>query len=485
MTSTFDTGTDAVHRAFLDLERKHGVFDLVKDGVPVWERVRFDVNRQIMRASGHIGQTDDAMTTSLAKRLKRTRFVVDSLTRRNPLCMTPRDVLVWGMARRKRHEDGTWWDIYCDPLYERLDIDYCHVEDPYLGEHKTPSRTKRLGYLDQTTLLSDLSDAIGRPRVRLALATRRTLDEVEASIESEFDVSVPVRSAVEDALRRRRVTKPLYDRLLDRINPRVVVVIKSYGKETFVEACRDRGIPTVELQHGALSEYHLGYSFPGFREKQSFPDYFFSFGDHFSQLADFPTPAENVLSVGYPHLETALAAHEADSSDEYIVFLSQGAIGEELSKVAVAVHESDALNREVVYKLHPAEYNRWRSDYPWLVEAGVHVVEEDPALYDLFASAGAQVGVYSTALYEGLAFGTATFLLDTDRIEFVKDLVESGYATVVKSADELVSALATSISAPSVDRTALFEPDPWEKVDRYLEQLVTSGTIEADSADAG
>jgi hypothetical protein len=33
-------------------------------------------------------------------------------------------------------------------------------------------------------------------------------------------------------------------------------------KQTFVEACQAEGVPVVELQHGVVTNYHMGYSYP-------------------------------------------------------------------------------------------------------------------------------------------------------------------------------------------------------------------------------
>ncbi len=44
---------------------------------------------------------------------------------------------------------------------------------------------------------------------------------------------------------------------------KTVYVVVAYFHQHIVGAARDLGIRVVELQHGAISPFHLGYSYPG------------------------------------------------------------------------------------------------------------------------------------------------------------------------------------------------------------------------------
>lgn len=478
MTLTSPTSESvAVHNRFLALEDEFDLFDITVDNVPIWERVRFKVNRRLMQKMGLIGTADDSESSHRSNQYDRLKTGASAITKKNPFVVPEVDVLVWGSPRRKHRDDGFWWDIYCDHIYDRVVFDYLHIEEPYFGTHKTPAKTSRIAYLDLVTIAEKVGDMVSRPNIQLDSIAHQTLSSLERSLESVFDVSLDVTGLVERMLRRRAVRKPLYEQLLHRLNPSVVLMIQSYGKETFIEVCKENGVRTVELQHGALSKYHFGYHYPGKRTKTTFPEYFYAFGDHFSSLASFPIPSKNIVSIGYPHLETALAkytdkgANKQTSSDDRVLFLSQGTIGRELAKVAVSMNEAQAFTGEIVYKLHPEEYHDWADRYPELIDTDISVIEGDsPSLYELFASATAQVGVYSTTLYEGLAFGLSTYLLHTDRVEFVWDLVEAEWATVVDSADDLIHALSSQRAA-TVDRPELFEPNPWENLVTHLGQI--------------
>jgi len=73
-----------------------------------------------------------------------------------------------------------------------------------------------------------------------------------------------------------------------------------------------------------------------------------------------------------------------------------------------------------MYKLHPGEFSRWKS-YKSLQKLNefknVLIIKDEIPLYELLAMSVLQIGVYSTALYEGVEFGCKTILLDVNGIE--------------------------------------------------------------------
>jgi hypothetical protein len=221
-------------------------------------------------------------------------------------------------------------------------------------------------------------------------------------------------------------------------------LVVSYGKETFIEVCKERDIPVIELQHGIISQYHYGYSFPGFRTKQAFPDHLFTFGEFGHFDAEFPLDDSRLHPIGFPHLEQNYNERSGDLRGDRVLFLSGGSYGKRMSELAVALSEREGCSYNITYKLHPGEYDRWRQEYPWLKAADVEVIGGNGRpLYDLFAESSAQVGVYSTAIYEGLAFGLDTYVLDLAEWPLIPGALEDDRITVVESPDGLASALET------------------------------------------
>ena len=250
-------------------------------------------------------------------------------------------------------------------------------------------------------------------------------------------------------LKSRKSLLPLYIRLFKRLKPKLVFVVVSYNNELIIEACKKLNIPTVELQHGVITPYHLGYAYPEGQLKQLFPDYFFSFGDFWNNSVNFPLPKKQITSIGYSFLEGEKKRFTGQSKNKQLLFISQGAIGDKLSKFA-----SDLINEnvekfgfELIYKLHPGEYNHWKNSYPWLLEASlqskIQVIDDSSSdLYQLMSSSEIVVGVFSTAIFEGLSFGVKTFVLDASGIEYMETLIQEKAVIKISSAKDLIDYLS-------------------------------------------
>lgn len=449
----------------LALELEQEFFDVRVSGVPIWERLRFHVNRTLLQETGITGEAHSSERIDAVSALQKT---ARNFLWRNPLFADEADFLLWGHERRKLSDDGQWRDVYCDPLLDRLDDDVAYLEAPHEERHLTPAKTDDVRYLDYIRYLSLAAEKVVDPTSLLSADERDALSSIEADLRAAFGTAPDVVEMAATHLLHRRVKRPLYDAILRRVDPDVAVVVVSYGRETFIEACRDRGVPTVELQHGTLSRYHLGYSYPGPRTKQAFPDYFLSFGPFWSEVAEFPIADDRIIPVGYPHLESGVARHADASTDADVVFLSQGTIGAELSQFAASYAAANP-ETNVAYKLHPGEYARWREAYPWLADAPL-TVHEDCPLYELLAGADVQVGVYSTALYEGLRFDLETYVVDLPGAAYMTRLIEQGGAELVDDPADITASGETS-TTDGVDVEQMFTPNAAENAVEALTRI--------------
>jgi hypothetical protein len=104
----------------------------------------------------------------------------------------------------------------------------------------------------------------------------------------------------------------------------------------------------------------------------------------------------------------------------------------------------DRTKYEVIYKLHPGEFDRWKSDYPWLSEQSLTLIDHSEVdIHHYLAHANIQIGVYSTAIYEGLGYGLRTFIWKLPEYERMQELLDSKIAELVCNCDELIERLNT------------------------------------------
>lgn len=461
----FSTISDVSTRLF-QVELDHGFFDEYMHEVPIWERIRFDVHNEILVSLDITGQPHADHRISKGTALYK---LCRNLAVKNPLFSDPSELLFWGHERRKRREDGYWMDLFCDPIIEVMNESFTYLEQLHEGTHLTPAVTDNMRYLDFIQYAPHVFRQFGAHKQLLSESDRETLRTMEAAIESVFGTALDLVELGGRELLRRRVRLPLYEAVLRRVNPSVAILVVSYGRETFIEACQRRNIPTIELQHGMISEYDASYAYPGERTKRMFPEYFFSFGEFWDDAVELPLPTENVFPVGYPYIELQRERYSDVPATDKILFSSQGSVGARLSKFAIDFAEAYP-DLEVVYKLHPGEYGRWREDYPWLVDAPLTVLTDEEPLYKLFAESAAQVGVYSTTLYEGLCYNLDTYVVGLPGSEALTPLVDRGGAQFVHTPDELGRSLNRGTDGPA-ETEPFFRSDALKHIEEALNEV--------------
>ena len=455
---------------FEQLEANIDAFDLRVDGIPIWERIRRIVYREINQQKGD-GQAHTNIDDGLNDYIEGVKLWTRNLFRRNPFFTETADVMFVGHPRRKKEDDDYWWDIYCDPIHESCNFDAVHFEKPYLLQHRQPSKTENIRYLDLIHFSGTIQRKLGFHKVELSNNKRQKIEEIEQEIATHFGIQVNIEDIIVDSLQKRRSLLWLYSQLLKRVKPEIVVVVVSYGKETIIEACKNQEIPVVELQHGVIHDRHFGYSYPGSRTKEMFPDYLFTFGDFWKDNVEFPIPNDRVLSVGYPYLEQTKRKYEDVQLKNQILFISQGNIGKKLSKFALKVDQHPEIKHEVVYKLHPGEYDRWMDEYPWLVDADFEVVDNpNRQLYQLFAESKVQIGVGSTAIYEGLCFDLETYVYDCSGSDILEPLVNHEVANRISSINQLIPLLGKKEGDFNCEY--FFSPNASERICNAIESLL-------------
>ena len=98
----------------------------------------------------------------------------------------------------------------------------------------------------------------------------------------------------------------------------------------------------------------------------------------------------------------------------------------------------------------------------------LEIVDTDtPSLYTLLAQSCWQIGVYSTALFEGIALGCQLILVDLPGIEHMAPLLKTGRVQLVKTPEEIQF---TETEGFADLREELFASD-WRSNWRKFEQM--------------
>ncbi len=175
----------------------------------------------------------------------------------------------------------------------------------------------------------------------------------------------------------------------------------AYSTPYFSAAAQDVGMEVCELQHGLITPYHLGYSFPGRPVVPYMPNRLLLLGPYWADAAQFPINTAPLV-IGSHYLEQYRQAAPSKISNRAVV-VSQGVIGQRLFEVA-AIAAEQSPHWEFVFRPHPAEI----SGHLQSPTGGTRICTGKSQSFVrrgrfsvLLASATVQIGVFSTGLLKG------------------------------------------------------------------------------------
>jgi len=418
------------------LEEQYDLFNLEIDGVKVWQSARMQIYYHIAEKL-EILSKPQAVMSRMQKWKVLTGYLKNALMN-HPFGTSSVDCIVFPHPRTKR-VDGREIDIYTDDIVQQLlneQKSVIEIETPYKGKHQRESRVQTY-YDDLLILIRQFARF-----VPLSNVPHETISQITEAMKDKYCIEIDFQHILSMEAKRFKLEYKYYKELFQKINPKTLYLTVSYGKSALICAAKEAGILTIEMQHGTYSCYHLGYSFPiGKRSLSYFPDHFYVWSDFWCNLIDLPLSKEYVLNHGFAYMEKEKKKlSKIKKEDDQVLVLSQGVIGEKIARILLKNIDTFQGYR-IKYKLHPGEYESWQS-YPslkaLLAYENIELIKECD-LYTLMAQSRYQIGVFSTAIYEGISFECVTILLDLPGIEYMEDLLKKNIVMQYREGESLES----------------------------------------------
>lgn len=437
----------SICEVFLSLEQTHQLFSWRVKGVYVWPLMRMPLYYAITKQLGVFGAPHGSSHWK-GRRLSRIWLwlwaSLSFLIKRK----RPTEVLIFDHPR-KVIKGKYSVDIYTESLIEYLCSQHVNLEVYENLSYQNLQRLER-DYPRRYYDLIATSAKMGAKLTKVKLNTQdhSLISHIEGVFKNKLGIHISLKQLVQRVTGEFQIRRWMYLRILRVHRPKLLVVVVSYSHSIapLIDAARSLGIPSIEMQHGTYSRYHLGYHFPKDINHPYFCNSFFSFGSFWLNMAQLPIHESEFKIFGFRHMSEQLKVTQKPLSDrDEVLFLSQGVIGEGLSQYALACAYAH-LPWKLIYKLHPSEYQTWRNDYPKLSQAEqlglIQVIDHAQfSLYELMGRARFQVGVFSTAVYEGLALGCITLLVDLPGLEYMQTLIDQDVAEYIQSHEQLIHRL--------------------------------------------
>lgn len=397
----------------------------------------------------------------------------------------PRHITVCGFSGHQSRKllNGTYYDIYLDPLYDLLGDSLAVFEWPedtgcrrkydkpvysrqYVPMH-IPMFTKTFWVL----LFHQLTG-----RRNFTVQSEDVLTEIIGFISTTASVD------------KARLTKDIYDfitvfvyikqflhNVLKKIQPKAVLIRCGYGRFPMAlsQACRELQIPSIELQHGCITSYLPAYRRSTRTEnKDCIPEYLLAHGEIYADMVRNGNlfDPDKVFSVGYPYLQKTLTEkriiHDKralSSPFAYnILFTSQWIIAVEIQDFLIKVSEQlerDHMDVGIMYKPHPLDKN----DYSELTNhKHIILVDKYEDTFQLFPLIDIHSTAFSTSGLEAMAFGKPNIFVDIYKMMYNPDTqyIVTSPTQFIESVKNILSNYADAVAENKAIADLFFTPIP-------------------------
>lgn len=483
---------------FIQMEYENKLFELEVDKVNIWLYIREKVYCMVMKKLGIIADsfTDAKNVTKYVDNPLYKLIFMQSYKYILPSKIEKRDYLFFTHPRRITN--GTVFECtVLDDLIEHISRKSCTIEEPLWVDsvadkisHYYPARTKNLIYTDIIELKFELIYSLLRKYLWRFLYKKEQnkIVELKKLLNNKFGVTLD-RSFEEVCLKHilyEKVVKTEYRKLLDKINPKLIIEYYSptRTKQVLNIIAHEKEIQIIDIQHGMFGKNEpLMSNYYSKKNLKNYPDYLFIFGDYWKSKSRYCLEKENIISIGYPYFERHRIEYlksKDNSNRDKIIFFSQGKIGHKLSRFASNL--ADILAEKgsqisIIYKTHPFERNKWKREYEWLNKENIFVEDDNHSIYDYFPTALCVVGVYTTALYEALAMGIPIFVYKEYGYEELLDLkIISNKIFFVDEPEEIIQNLNTlDYNIEKTVEDYIFKNNAIDNMKNFIEKINKSG----------
>lgn len=348
----------------------------------------------------------------------------------------PEGVEIYGFSgtENRRLKEGMFYDIYIDPLYDilgdKLGVFEWPTETGYRREYNAKVYSKN--YVPISLPLKTLL-AIGRDKLLnndCDIKNKEILEEILRFFSKNTTVNYSsLRKGVYEFISTFYHVKKFLFEFLSKYRPKAVMIRCGYGRfhMALSQACKELNIPSVELQHGLITKYHIGYVKTMKSENRDcVPEYLLTYGDAFSEIVKKGNlfNSDKVVTVGFPYLEeitSSFATPEGEikrflnNFNKSILFTSQWILAEEIKRFVVELSrklKNEMPNVGIVFKPHPNDPN----NYSDIKCRNIFVADKYTDTYQILNSVDIHSTVYSTTGLESFAFGKPNIFIDIKQI---------------------------------------------------------------------
>lgn len=403
---------------FILFEENNELFKIKIDDKNIWPIIRVNLYSQIYKNTfkTQINHPKKKITSSILLILK---SLIKSI-QKSPFFLKQKDTIIFNHPRRVQNENGYYECKYTEHLSNSNTYVF---EIPFLGTHFNPVKTENLIYLDLIYNLSRIFSYLYTNK-KLQTTEKEIINNLKNQIKNEFNIIIPnFENVIVKALIKHKALSFWAKKILKSVNPSEIITTIAYSDSImpFVEQAKKMNIKVIEQQHGIMGQTHVAYNFLKKEEFSWYPDEIWVWNSFWANNTRFPIPSNKIIVKGFPFLDKYKKISRSKTKKKQILIISQGPFSDRL--IALAIKLQSVINNDlyqIVFKPHPSEFATNGNKFIELNKLNILVLN-DINIYEVFNESEYQIGVNSTALFEGMDFNLKTFIYKTTGWEVFKN----------------------------------------------------------------
>ncbi|PKL90948.1 MAG: hypothetical protein CVV21_10415 [Candidatus Goldiibacteriota bacterium HGW-Goldbacteria-1] len=426
---------------FWNIEKKYNLLNRSINGIYIWQALRIDVYYKLTAKIGLFTPPAPPRKKTIMGRALKLLTEFYYFVFNNPFLKTKNtDTAVLLHPRKISRQD-----IYSSSLlkeFKRINKDI-YIFD-VMGSPENDYVT-----FDPYKKAAHIWAVINKKYISLSPADLEVIKNIEQEIYSEYAVRLDLLPLIKYNIINFKFLLAVYRKFLRQKKVKKLYVVVGYVNTPLIAAAKSVNTEVIELQHGIITKYHLGYSYPDKGNIHYMPDKLLCFGKYWYESTPLPSNTKTAV-LGAPFILEPGKKYSAQKEKNSVLFVSQGVIGEKLFNFALQTAKI-LPSYNIKFNPHPSEnYNDYEKLFSENTLKNFSLTEKKYNIFELLAMSEYQAGVFSTTLFEGMVLNTKIILIDMAGSEYMAPVIEKKDAILVKTPEELALKINTAGLAANI-----------------------------------
>ena len=372
------------------------------------------------------------------------------------------EVLIINVSPKRVEIDGD----YTNPSLWNLTQSLKNYEISILNTQSVDLRIKGINKIDISYLLKIFT----RLSKIFYLIDRQWKDSEKIfseKVKKNYDLNLNWKDIYSQIFKRTQYTSFFVELIIKFSKPKIIIYNDNGILNASINVAFNKKIPTVDYQHGLLSNYYVLYNHNQFIDqdyKNYLSDYYLAWGSF--RLSSYN---KNYLTRvgGNPFFEKKLKEYKFVKEEKNsILFISDGKTTKKVLQELALYLNKELDDYKIFYKLRPEEYQTWQEDYSILekISNSIYVIQDDDIdIYYYFKKCEFVIGTNSTALVEAIPFSEVLVYKKGWYFE-LEDYISKKLMRDFESKQDFLSFFNSNISEKKKNNMPELKPDFSEKI---------------------